>query len=54
MKTATEGGSDFEVEELSIGFDHNKQNTSDSKKGFEADTAAGEDSQTHLFEEDFQ
>ena len=27
MKSAAEGGSDLEVEELSIGFDHDKQDT---------------------------
>ena len=41
MKYADEGGSDLEVEELNISSDHDKQDTSDSKTGSEADTAAG-------------
>ena len=41
MKSAAEGGSDLEVEELSIGFDQDKQDTSDSKIGSEADTVRG-------------
>ena len=52
MKSTAEGGSDLEVEVLSIGFNHDKQNTRDSKTGSEADTAVGTDSQTNSYEED--
>ena len=52
MKSADKGSSDLEVEELSIGSDHDKQDTSYSRTGSEADTAAGKDSQTNSYEED--
>ena len=41
MKSADRGGSNLEVEELSISSGHDKQDTSDSRTGSEADTAAG-------------
>ena len=52
MKSADKGGSDLEIEELSISSDHDKQDTSDSRKGSDADTAAGKDSHTHCYEDD--
>ena len=51
MKSADKGGPDLEVEELSISSDHSKQDTSDSRTGFEADTAAGKDSHTNSYED---
>ena len=44
VKSADRGGSNLEVEELSISADHDTQDTSDSRTGSEADTAAGKDS----------
>ena len=41
MKSADRGGSEVEVKELSISSDHDKQDTSDSRTGSEADTTAG-------------
>ena len=52
MKSADKGGADLEVEELSISSDHDKQDTSDSRTGSEADTAAGKDSHTNSYEDD--
>ena len=42
----------MEIEELSISSDHDKQDTSDSRTGSEADTTAGKDSHTNSYEED--
>ena len=52
MKPADKGGPNLEVEELSIKSEHNKQDTSDSMTGSEADTAAGKESNTNSYEED--
>ena len=52
IKSLDKGGSDLEVEELSISSNHDKQDISDSRTGSEADTAAGKDSHTNSCEDD--